>query len=413
MLAGKVQEKLYCGLDIGSQKVKAGLLSIKPDGEKELLGIYEQKTYGFKDGSVVDLGEFSECIHACIQKLSQNVGIKVKEIQLGVDGNMVDFRLADTAIPLIDRGSKIISSRDVKKLNKHARLLGIKVEEELLHDLPQCYKVDDVNQAMNPLGLYGRKLGVSSLLVLTNVNRFRNIIKAVNQAGFEVTNFYFSSYASAGVSLTDIDRQEGCALIDVGSKITSLLIFHEGILKFADTIPIGGDHITQKIADGLQLPFDLAEEIKKSYATALITEDNAEEEILVKRDQGYMPVIRGDIARAITPIVDEFVESLTEAVRTSQYASLIHRGIVMTGGGAFLSGLMERIEQNLNLSVKLGSVNIPAKKGLTHAAVFTSVVGLAYHAYEKSIETKGDLNGHMKLSSRLLDRAKELYQEYF
>jgi len=151
----------------------------------------------------------------------------------------------------LNRGSKIISGRDVKKLNKHARLIGIKVEEELLHDLPQCYQVDDVSQAMNPLGLYGRKLGVRSLLVLTNVNRFRNIIKAINQAGFEVANFYFSSYASAGISLTDADRQDGAALVDIGSKITSVLVFHEGILN---DLRGAGDWIVDLENRNLSLP---------------------------------------------------------------------------------------------------------------------------------------------------------------
>ena len=220
MFRKMIGERVYCGLDIGSQRIKVGIIKVTDAKLMELLGVYETKTYGFQDASVSDLGDLSECIHQTIQQLIQKTGVKFKEVNLGFGGELVDVREISAMIPLLDRGSKVISGRDVQRVNKQARSLGMKIEEEVLHDLPQFYKVDDADSAINPIGLYGRKLGVQSLMIYANMNRIRNITKAVHQAGYDVMNIFFSSYASSEVILNENEKKDGSLLIDIGSKST-------------------------------------------------------------------------------------------------------------------------------------------------------------------------------------------------
>jgi len=199
MLNKMMKEKHYCGVDIGTHTIKAGIMKIKDAMDAQLIGVYEHKTYGFKDNAVSDLDEFSDCIHNTIAELTKKTGIKLREVQVGLGGAMIEARQTKTVIPLIDKGSKVITQRDVKKVNDNARLLGIQMEEEILHDLPQHYRIDDVNSVLNPVGLYGRKLGVDTLMIVINENRICNITKAVHQAGYDVTNVFFSTHASSGV----------------------------------------------------------------------------------------------------------------------------------------------------------------------------------------------------------------------
>ena len=301
MLVKMLGEKLYCGLDIGSQSIKTGVIKVQDPNKVEIMGVYESKIYGFKNGSVSDLGELTECIHKALQELTKKIGMKLRELQIGVGGELVESRVTSTVIPLIDRGSKIISNRDIKKVNHQACLLGIKMEEEILHDLPQNYSVDDNDSAVNPLGLYGRKLGVSSLMIITSLNRIHNISKAVQQAGFDVSNLFFSSFVSSKIVLEEDEIIDGCVLIDIGSSITSVLIFKRGILRNFSKIGLGGDNFTKAIAHRLNLPFDLAEEIKISYAGALSSDHHLDEEILVKRESSYIPFKREVIYQSIEP----------------------------------------------------------------------------------------------------------------
>ena len=226
-----IREKYYCGLDLGAQKIKAGILKVKDATQMEIIGVYEQKTAGFRDGAVSDLGELSDCIHAAVNTLLQRTSLKLKEVQLGVGSELIEIREGSTTIPLADRTNKIITRRDMKKVNDQARLLSLKMDEEVLHDLPQQYLVDEVNKALNPGGLYGRKLGVQSLLIFTNTNRIRNIVRAVHQAGYEVPNVFFTSYAAGEVALDDVERARGRVLIDIGDRATSVLLFRDNILR--------------------------------------------------------------------------------------------------------------------------------------------------------------------------------------
>jgi len=409
-----MREKYYCGLDIGSKKIKASVLHSKDSEHVELLGACERTTHGFKDASVTDLGELTECIHATVEQLLKKTDVKIKEFYVGIGGASVDARETNTVIPLIDKGNKVIAQRDIKKVNGQARLLGMKMEEEILHDAPQYYQVDDINSALNPLGLYGRKLGVHSLMIIINGNRVRNIIKAIQQAGYDVADVAFSTYTSSEIALNEDDRTKGTVLVDIGAEVTSVLILKDGVLKFMDKIPVGGEHFSRNIAEHIQIPFNLAEEIKLSYAVALKTERHQSEEILVRRKDQYVPVKREQIYNAIEPQIIELVQSIRSAIRISGLYDQINRGITLIGGGALLPGIIERIAEETNLSAKLGQLGVITDHKLSNAATFASVVGLALQGFNKnSLGVVISSNGHSHWAKKAAQKMRDLYQEYF
>ena len=406
-----IREKHYCGLDLGAQKIKAGILKVKDATQMELIGIYEQKTAGFRDGAVSDLGELSDCIHATVHTLLQKTNLKLKEVQLGVGSELIEIREGGTTIPLVDRTNKIITQRDMKKVNDQARLLSLKMDEEILHDLPQQYLVDEVNKALNTGGLYGRKLGVQSLMIFANTNRIRNIVRAVHQAGYEVPNIFFASYAAGEVALDDAERAQGRVLIDIGARATSVLLFQNNILRRLKKIEIGGDTFTRGIAEQLNLPLDLAEEIKRSYAATLEAYHSNDEEILVKRDSAYKPVKGKDICAAIEPQIQELLENIQNVLREFGVLDDLEMGIVMTGGGSLLTGLIERVSQATRHPARLTRMNVTSARSPGNAALFAGVVGLAKSGFKQSLRYALSPDGHWR--ANLANRFRELYHEYF
>ena len=398
-------------MDLGAQKVKAGILKVKDATQMELIGIFEQKTAGFCDGAVSDLGELSDCIHATVHTLLQKTNLKLKELQLGVGSDLIEVRAGGTTIPLVDRTNKIITQRDIKKVNDQARLLSLKMDEEILHDLPQQYMVDEVNKALNPGGLYGRKLGVQSLMIFTNTNRIRNIVRAVHQAGYEVPNVFFTSYAASEVALDDTTRAQGRILIDIGAKATSVLLFQDNILRRLKKIEIGGDAFTRRIAEQLNLPLDLAEEIKRSYAATLEAYHSSDEEILVKRDSAYKPVKGKDICTAIEPQIGELLENVQNVLREFGVADDLETDIVMIGGGSLLTGLIERLSRATRHPARLAKMNVASARSPGNAALFAGVVGLAKSGFKQSLRYSLSPDGHWR--ANLLNRFRELYHEYF
>jgi cell division protein FtsA len=409
MMRKMKNEKLSFGLDLGVQTMKASLVRSQDSENLELLGVHEVKTVGLKGPAVSDLNELSDCIQRAVQGLVAKTGHKVKHLNVGLGGDLISVRETSAVIPLVDHGNKVISIQDVRRVVHQARLLGIHLEEEILHDFPKYFKVDDVNTAINPAGLYGRKLSGQFLLVITNMTRLRNIAKAVNQAGYELGHTYFSSYAASQVAMNQKTRSEGVAFVDIGSTSTAVLIFKDGLLQQIEVIPWGGVNVTQSIAGQLSLVLDLAEDIKKSHAVALKSATDTEEEILVKRETGYMPIKRMGISQAIGPEVDKFVDHVQRTIKDSPYFHHLNAGIVMVGGGSLLPGLIERIEEATNLKVTTG---VPTK-GLNNSVLYAGVIGLAQLSSMAASMPVVHKEPSKKWTARVTNTFRELYQEYF
>jgi len=408
MLGKFMGEKFYCGVDIGSQSVKAVIMHAGDQDAGELLGAFEVATRGYDNASVTDLGELSECIHSTVSSLVKKTGVKIKDVHLGIGGELVEKRRSNAIIPLLDRGTKVISERDIRKVRSQASLLGVSMEEVLLHQFPQVYKVDDVNSALNPLGLYGRKLEVNSLLLVVNGTIVKNITKAVNQAGYDVASLAFSSYAGAESVLSDYYRRQGCVLIDIGCSVTNVLAFRNGSFHDFVRLPIGGNMISGGIAKEMNLIFDLAEDIKRSYAVVHSAGDDAEEEILIKREEGYLPVKKMAINRAIDPVVTDLVGTIIQALKDMAVYDQLNGGIFMVGGGSLLTGLPELVEKSTNVPVKLGKVVIASQK-MGNAVKYGAAVGLCLRGMRQGRQYTVKGNGH----AGWINKVKELYQEYF
>ena len=405
-------ERHYCGLDIGSQTVKVAMVKTREHHPPVLSGVYEVKTAGYKKASVTDLGELTECIQMAVEGLSKKTGVKVREVQLGIGGEMVESRYSSGVIPLIDRGNKEITARDVKKVQAQAKSLGVNMDETILHVCPQFYKVDDVNTALNPVGLFGRKMEIHTLLIVAQNTFLKNFTKAVNQAGYEAANLIFSSFAAAQTSLNEMQKKNGCILIDMGSDLTELLIFRDGQMKFFANISMGGEQVTRSIAQELNLAFDLAEDIKKSYGFVMGAEDRSQEEILVKREEGYLPVKKEKISSAIEPLIQRWIELIQEKIKVSGYQEQVNTGMILVGGNALLPGLPEKMEKALGLPVKLGDIDIVSKR-LQNAAKYAAAVGMAIAASSGTPDVPFPPPGEVKKPLGIIQKITELYQEYF
>jgi cell division protein FtsA len=405
-----LKERYYCGLDIGSQKIKAALSRVQDADNLEILAVHESGIRGFEASAVNDISEFSSAISSTLDAVIKKAQVRFRDIYLGVGGDLVTTRKSRAIIPLVERGNKLITAHDVNDARHQARLLGTRIDEEVLHDFVQQFRVDDVNIALNPVGLYGRKLEVEVELVVANVTCLRNIGKAVKQAGFDVMNVYFNGQVLSDMVLDRRARQEGVVLVDMGARTTQVMVFKGGLLKHYTRVNFGGDSMTRRISQLLEVPLELAEDIKMSYAR--VPENRLvqnKEEILVKKDQSFIPVKRAMLNEAIEIEVETMVSLIREAVDASGYKDELKGGLVMVGGGALLAGLLERIEASLGGPVVLGRT-IP---GLNNASSFCASTCIAEQAYKGTVRYLFDSRRPKHWLEHFRQKAEEMCNEYF
>ncbi len=410
MLRNIKQGRYFLGLDLGSYSIKAALVRAQDEKNLELLGVFETPSAGLREASVSDLSELSSTIKKVVEGVSQRTAIKPQAVRLGISADLLTVRRSSAIVPLVDAGTKVVAPSDISKVNHQARLLGVAIDEEIVHDFEQYYKVDDANVALNPLGLYGRKIESNLLLLTANSARLRNLTKSVHQAGFDVQKVSLSTFAASQVAMEDSFKKEGCALIDIGAHMTTVLFFKDGIIADAQFIKWGGHFITQSISDRLSLTLDLAEEIKKTHAVASkLTTQEISGDILVKREKGYVPIRRENVCEAVQWEVENLLTHLETVLKGSGYFHQLNKGAVVVGGTALLPGLIERIEQMTGLSVSLGI----ATKGLQNPSIFAGAIGLAQMNYTQKRSEAVNLVTTKSWVKKVMNKFEEVCQEYF
>lgn len=404
------RNKYFCGLDLGSHTIKTALVRAQDDNNLELLGVFESPSIGLKGACVSDLTELSQTILRSMEGVCRRVAIRPSGVHLGISTDLLSCRSSGAVIPLVDTGTKIVAPSDIRKVNHQARLLGVGIDEEIVHSFEQFYKVDDVNVAFSPQGLYGHKLESNLLLLTANSGRLRNMTKAVHQAGFDVHRVSLSSYAASQVALSESFKQEGCALIDIGASMTNVLCFKNGVLGDIQFIHWGGNFVTQSIADRLSLTIDLAEQIKKTHAVAAkLSAQESSGDILVKREKGYVPIRRQSVCEAVEWEIENLLTHLETVLKGSAFYHQLNKGAIIVGGTALLPGLIERIEERTNLSVSLGI----ATKGLQNPSIFAAAIGLAQMNYAQKKSETINLHTTKNWVQKFLVRFEEMCQEYF
>ncbi|MBO0722669.1 MAG: cell division protein FtsA, partial [Blastocatellia bacterium] len=253
-----------------------------------------------------------------------------------------------------------ISREDIQRVIDSACAISIPSGREVADVLPQEYRVDEQEGIDDPLGMLGSRLAVSVHIVTSPVAAKQNVITSVNRAGFHVADVYLSQLAAAEAILTDEDREYGVAVVNIGGETTSLAIYQRGSVWHTNVFPLGGSHFTNDIAVGLRTPIPEAERIKREDGCAsksVMTAEEAAELIEVPSVGGRAPrkVSRQILCDILEPRAEEILAHVQEEIKNAGFDRQLSSGIVITGGGALLNGIVEVAEQVFNAPVRLGT----------------------------------------------------------
>lgn len=416
-----IRNNYICALDLGSSKISGVVCRLK--GRHITEAFFDTLAIkGIKKGLIVDSIEMVGAVDKVLDNLKAKSGVNIKVIYANISGQDMIMRHSHAVIPLAERGNKVITLSDILKVNDQARILGSDLEEEIIHQLPMGYSVDSKSDILNPLGLYSHKLEVDLFLVCAKASFVQTVTRIINQAGYEIKDLFFSGLVTCE-AIFNCPASGTHVLCDLGADNTELLVFSNGMLKNIDILPLGGDNLTDHIADALKIPFDLAEDIKRSYGeVGEYSQISGEKEILIKRESMYKPIQQRLISEIVTDKAQYICRKLKEAVeRNVPQAKLA--SFIAVGRTVLLEGFLETLESILGVPVKLGRLQHSDLVSLANTN--TNLTGQKYLSYVAALGTvftalrgRSSQNLPIGLSSRiasrsLLRRIKEIYQEYF
>jgi cell division protein FtsA len=393
------QANLLTAIDVGSAKTCALVAEVTENGLRYRgHGIAESR--GSRKGVIVDLDKAVTSIQKAVEAAEDAAGAPIENALLGVAGSHVRGLNTHGGITFGTRPREIARD-EVRQAVDKARAIPLPNDREILHLLPQEFILDGQPGVHDPLGMMAVKLEVRVHMITSASSATQNVVTAVNRAGVHVDDTVFEPLACADSVLRSDERDLGVCVADIGAGSTEIAVFHQGAVAFTGVIPIGGDHFTSDLSVGLCTPVAEAENLKKLYGNAIVTliPEGNEVEVPSVGDRPSRLLPQRLLGEILEPRARELFEMLRDALRQSGAFDLCLAGIVLSGGGSRLPGLIDIADSVLRKPIRL-SWPVPLAKMPTELAEpeFATTLGMVYYGHRARV-ARGIQDG--RWSSRL------------
>jgi len=350
------REILAVGLDIGTSKVKCIIGEAADSGVMSVVGFGQTDSRGLRGGIITTADAVAESIKRAVDEAERMSGLEVQMATVNLSGEHLRGENKAGVVAVAGAGREI-SNEDVERAIESASAMPLPTGWEIVDCLPQEFIIDGQDGIIEPVGMRGARLESRIHVVTSPSAGKQNILKAVNNAGLEVQNMMLEPLAAANAVLTDDDKEYGCALVNIGAEVTSMMIFGRGAVQHTMVFPFGGMHFTKDIATGLRVSIPEAGKIKELYgcvAGFLMDEEERREVIEI------MPVGRQEtrllpkeiLCDIMQPRAIELLQHIAlEAINTGAQMS---SGVILTGGGSLNRGMVEIAEQVFDAPTRLG-----------------------------------------------------------
>ena len=394
-------ERTIVGIDVGTTKICTLVGEVDEARGLRIVGVGVAPARGIRKGVVVNVQEATEAIANSIEKAERISGYAIESAYVGLAGAHISA-INSRGVVAVSRGERGIQPADIERALEAARAVAIPQNREILHVIPRGYTVDDDDGVRDPLGMQAYRLEVESHIITGATTSIHNLVKCVQGTGVGIDALVLEPLASGEAVLTDVEREMGVVLADIGGGTTDIAIFIEGSIWHTVVLPTGGEHITNDIAVGLQTPLTTAEDLKIKQGHARPQSVNPNESIDVSTfgEGERQRVARQFLSQIIEARVEEIFDLILQEIKRSGYDGLLPAGVVLCGGTADLAGIRDVARDLLNLPVRIGAPqDLQGLVDILGSPAYATSTGLLQWGLHHDVPhpTRVRRNGHMKL----------------
>ncbi len=373
------KQNIIAGLDIGSSKISVVVGNTLSGGTQKIgiIGVGHAPSEGLRRGVVVDINQTAEAIRKAISSAELMAGVKIDAVCVGISGEHV---IGQTSHGVVSIANTEISQDDVDRAMMAAKAISIPADREILHVIQQNFVVDAQSRIREPIGMSGARLEAYAYIITGGTTAIQNLFNSIEKAGVPIVETLVAApLASAQATISKDEREVGIALVDIGDGTTEIIVYKEDSIQHTAVIPVGGQHVTNDIAQYLKVTLPEAEELKlhRGCAWTELVDPDEVRSIPVTGDSTPPRFIdRIELAQIIEYRMAEILDAIDDELGEIPLPG----GLVLTGGTALMDGLQELAEAMLQLRVQIGYPR--GLQGLTDRVnhpMYSAGIGLALY----------------------------------
>ncbi|MDO6589085.1 cell division protein FtsA [Loktanella sp. D2R18] len=398
MRKAAMQRGVVAILDVGTSKIAClvlrfdgpeqfrnvdGVGSMAGQSQFRVIGAATTRSRGVRFGEIDAMQETERAIRTVVQAAQKMAKVRVDHVIASLSGGRPRSYGLDGAL---DVSGGAVTEQDISQVMANCDVPDYGADREVLHAQPVNFTLDNRSGLADPRGQIGHQLTTDMHMLTVDTATLQNLFYCIKRCDLELAGLASSAYVSGMSSLVEDEQELGAACIDLGGGSTSISVFMKKHMIYADSVRMGGDHITSDISMGLQIPAATAERIKTFYGGVVATGMDDREMIETDGETGDWEHDRRTVSRAeligiMRPRVEEILEEVRARLDAAGFEHLSSQQIVLTGGGSQIPGLDGLASKILGQQVRLGR---PLRvQGLPQAAIgpaFSSAVGLSLFA---------------------------------
>ena len=383
------------GLDIGTTKIVAIVGRKNERGMIELLGVGRSKSLGVHRGIVSNIAQTIKSIKAAVEEAEKSAKVSIKKVTVGIAGKHIRS-LQHSDYIMRENPEAYITEDDIEQLKAQANKLVMLPGEEIIHALPQEYKVDST-EVQEPVGMEGKRLEAKFHVVVGQMGAIKNVVRCVKEAGLEMETLTLEPLASSEAVLTQEEKESGVAIVDIGGGTTDIAVFKDNIIRHTCVIPYGGGIVTEDIKEGCSIIEKHAEQLKVKFGSALpeLEKDNISIAIPGLHGKQDKEISLKTLSKMINSRMEEILELVNTELKgygAYERSKKLIAGIVLTGGGSNLKHLRQLANYITGFESRIGYANeyvANDKNGYLKGPEYATGIGLLMESLRIKTFTSG------------------------
>jgi cell division protein FtsA len=381
-------------LEIGTTKVIAMVAEMLEDRTIMVSGVEQVSSVGVRKGEIVDLANVSVYVKRVLESVERTSNVSVAEVYLCTSAGHIQGKVNRGTIPIGGDGE--VADDDMDEVAEVARSLALPEERQVIHTIHGHYEIDGQSNIISPEGMLGNSLSLDMLVLHGVRSLITNVSRGVTSLNYDVADIAFGGLCSALAVLTAEQKKNGVLVIDLGGGTTDFMAYVDGVASCGGAIGVGGDHVTNDIQQAFAITTQQAERLKKDHGCALVGTGEEPVWVSLPSDVGYNQntVNVRNLHTVIHVRMKETLEMVKKQLDNVNALPLLRSGVVLTGGGAHMKGIVELAEQIFGCSCSIGQPRgmsgiIKAVSGPEHAAC----CGLLRYGFKVQSSEQDDRGG--------------------
>jgi cell division protein FtsA len=384
------QERVAVVLDVGTRKMSCLVARLLPpprfqdentlSARIHILGHGYQLSRGIVAGRIADMEAAERTIRSVVAQAERAADVTVNEVYVTASFGPL---LSENFTASVDLPAGSVTAHDMQRVMRAAREYAARGGKTVLHAAPCGYALGYESGITDPLGMIGDALKVDVHALSIEALPPRNLRHCIERSHLTLAGTYAAGFASGRAVITDAEAQSGVTCLDMGAGTTGVSVFAGGHFVYGDSLGMGGNHLTNDIADAFSLSLAEAERLKTLHTSVLSGPSDYGAAVTADEDHSSLGMIsKADLSDVARIRLEQLFAEVRDRLRASGIAPMSGQRLVLTGGASELIGAAELAAQIFGKQPRLGHPRLAGLPRQVANPAFAAPLGLLVHLLE-------------------------------